>query len=73
MYTNTASAHRKSLEDRGSEVTSAARIVTKNPAEQYGKVQLLTCPSHTQTLSSESTTTLRPPQTAPLHLTAGRS
>lgn len=75
------SVHPKSLRDRVREgdfsshnYGGGGRGVGWEPAaEQYGKVQLLTCLSHTQILSSQSITSLPPPQTAPLHHTSGRN
>lgn len=59
------SVHPKSLKDGGSEGYFLQQphysCEKKTAAEKYGKVQLLTCLSHTQILSSKSiTTTARP-------------
>lgn len=61
------SVHPKSLKDGGSEVCFLQQphysCGEKNPAaEKYGKVQLLTCLSHTQILSSKSITTIARPK-----------
>lgn len=82
MHTDLSSVHPQSLREQrakgyfSSHNDYGKRNKTKpeNPAaEEYGKVQLLTCLSHTQTLSSESTTTLAPLRTAPVRLTSGRN
>lgn len=75
MYMDLRLVHPKSLRDQRTKgyFSSHNNYEKKKPAEQYGKVQLLTCLSHTQILSSESITTLPPLKTAPYHFTSGRN
>lgn len=79
MYMDLRSVHPKSLRDQrtkgyfSSHNNYEKKNKQTNPAEQYGKVQLLTCLSHTRILSFESIITLPPLKTAPFHLTSERN
>lgn len=76
MYMDLRSVHPKSLRDQRTKGYFSSHNnyeKKKKPAEQYGKVQLLTCLSHTRILSSESIITLPPLKTAPFHLTRERN